>query len=170
MLTLVAAVIVAVAVLKAATDIAQAIRAGREDAVRERAARILASFAPGVASAEQDPRALLAWEPLARTARKTFPDEFRLLDAAAGTTFPFAVERLKAAHAAWTTEWLAWERAHDLTYKLKAAEAEQELEQAGGSPLARARLDAVEREKLDAYQRRYQEYIQIAKALQALSG
>jgi hypothetical protein len=34
----------------------------------------------------------------------------------------------------------------------------------------RARLDAVEREKLETYQRRYEEYVRVAKALQALSG
>ena len=36
--------------------------------------------------------------------------------------------------------------------------------------LLRARLDAVEREKLDRYQRRYAEYVRVAKALQALSS
>jgi hypothetical protein len=169
-LIVLAAVIVAAAVLKAATDIAAAIRGGREDTVRQRAAHLLASFAAGVAAAEQDPRALLAWEPLARTARKAFPDEFRVLDDARGAMFPFGAERLKAAHAAWTAEWLAWERSHDLTYKLKAVVAEHELEQAGGSTVGRATLEAIEREKLDTYQRRYEEYIRVAKALQALAG
>jgi hypothetical protein len=32
----------------------------------------------------------------------------------------------------------------------------------------RARLDAVESEKLDLYQRRYADYVRVAKALQAL--
>jgi hypothetical protein len=32
----------------------------------------------------------------------------------------------------------------------------------------RARLDAVEQEKLEIYQRRYAEYVRVAKALQAL--
>jgi hypothetical protein len=32
----------------------------------------------------------------------------------------------------------------------------------------RAKVDAIEREKLDAYQRRYEEYVRVAKALQAL--
>jgi hypothetical protein len=35
--------------------------------------------------------------------------------------------------------------------------------------LARARLDAVEREKLELYQRRYEEYVRVSKALQSLS-
>ena len=33
---------------------------------------------------------------------------------------------------------------------------------------ARARLDAIEQEKLELYQRRYAEYVRVAKALQAL--
>ena len=46
-----------------------------------------------------------------------------------------------------------------------AGEAER-----GVQPMAqlRARLDAVEREKLDLYQRRYTDYVRVAKALQAL--
>jgi hypothetical protein len=34
--------------------------------------------------------------------------------------------------------------------------------------MARARLDAIEGEKLDLYQRRYADYVRTAKALQAL--
>jgi len=45
---------------------------------------------------------------------------------------------------------------------------EQEIALAGTSAVLRARLDAVESEKLDLYQRRYQEYVRVAKALQAL--
>jgi hypothetical protein len=32
----------------------------------------------------------------------------------------------------------------------------------------RQRVEAIEREKLDRYQQHYQEYVQVAKALQAL--
>ena len=56
----------------------------------------------------------------------------------------------------------------DAEYKLKAAVVEQELAAAGASPVLRGKLDAVEREKLDLYQRRYSEYVRVAKALQAL--
>ena len=52
----------------------------------------------------------------------------------------------------------------------RVAAAEQELVAAGPSPLLRARLDAVEREKLELYQRRYEEYVRVARALQALVG
>ena len=82
--------------------------------------------------------------------------------------FPFSEDALQAAHAQWTADWLAWEGAHDAEYKLKAAEVEHELAASGGAPFIRAKLDAVEREKLDRYQRRYQEYVQVAKALQSL--
>ena len=49
----------------------------------------------------------------------------------------------------------------------EAAVLDRELA-AGESAMIRARLEAVEREKIDLYQRRYQEYVQIAKALQSL--
>jgi hypothetical protein len=164
----VAALIVAGAIVWAAEAIVRESRKAREDASRGRTAELLRTFAPGVAAALSDPRALLAWQPLARTARQIFPDEFAALDRAAGGAFPFTQEQLEAAHSRWTTEWLAWERSHDAAFKLKAALVEDELASSGGSPLVRARLDAVEREKLDLYQRRYEEYIRIAKALQAL--
>jgi hypothetical protein len=38
----------------------------------------------------------------------------------------------------------------------------------GAAGIGRARLDAIEREKLDLYQRRYAEYVRTAKALQTL--
>ena len=49
---------------------------------------------------------------------------------------------------------------------------EDEIARAGGlpSPLLRTRLAAVEREKLERYQQRYEEYIRTAKALAALTG
>jgi hypothetical protein len=89
------------------------------------------------------------------------------LDRAAGSTFPFTREQIQAAHSQWTADWLGWERSHDAEYKLKAASLEHELAldaTPGGSMVARARLEAVEREKLDLYQRRYQDYVRVAKA------
>jgi len=166
----IAAMIVAGTIAWAAQAIVREWRQARGDASRGRIAQLLQVFAPGVAAAQSDPRTLLAWQPLARTARQVFPDEFAALDRAAGSAFPFGREQLEAAHSRWTTEWLAWERSHDAAFKLKAALVEDELASSGGSPLVRARLDAVEREKLDLYQRRYEEYIRIAKALQALFG
>jgi hypothetical protein len=138
------------------------------DTHRIRALHILETFAPALDSAARDPRTILVWYPLARAARQMFPDELALLDRATDAAFPFSRERIQAAHARWTTDWLAWERTHDGEYKLKAAAVEAEAIASGPSPLIRARLDAIEREKLDLYQRRYEEYVRVAKALQVL--
>ena len=132
---------------------------------------LLATFAPAIAAAHQDPRQLLVWYPLARTSRKLFPDAFKELDVAAGGTFPFTKDQLNAAHSRCTADWLAWERAHDAEYSLKAAQVQDEIDRAGGpaSPLLRTRLAAVEQQKLERYQQRYEEYIKTAKALAALA-
>jgi hypothetical protein len=55
---------------------------------------------------------------------------------------------------------------------LKAAEVQNEIDRTGqsaslASPLLRTRLAAVEQQKLDRYQQRYEEYIKTAKALAA---
>lgn len=163
-----AALIVSAAVLAAAFRVASAVQASRAEPPRARALELTAMFAPGLSAAAGDPRAILVWEPLARMARHIFPEEFALIDQAAGGAFPFSTDRLQAAHAQWTADWLAWERSHDTEFKLKAAAVEQEIAAAGSSALLRARLDAVEGEKLDLYQRRYREYVRVAKALQAL--
>jgi hypothetical protein len=166
---LLAAIVVAGAVVWAALQIAAALKGNRGDAESaERVAMLLTLFAPALMAAQQDPRALLVWQPLARAARQLFPADFMALDRSTGGTFPFSNERIEAAHAQWTADWLAWELAHDAEYKLKAAAAEHDVTAQGGSSIARARLDAVEREKLDLYQRRYTEYVRTAKALQAL--
>jgi hypothetical protein len=164
----IAAAIVAAAIVWAAHALVSELRAVRTEATRTRTLAVLQTFSAGIAAAHTDPRALITWVPLARAARQLLPAEFALLDAAAGGSFPFSAERIQAAHAQWTAEWLAWERTHDAEYKLKAVVLERELA-AGESAMARARLEAVEREKLDLYQRRYQEYVQVAKALQSLS-
>ena len=135
--------------------------------------RLLATFGPAVAAVQQDPRQLLVWYPLAQTSRKLFPEAFAELDkAAAGGRFPFTKEQLQAAHARCSSDWLSWERAHDAEYSLKTAEVQNEIERAGqsatqASPLLRTRLAAVEQQKLERYQQRYEEYIKTAKALAA---
>ena len=102
--------------------------------------------------------------------RLLLPAECDALDKAAGGHFPFTTSQIEAAHARWTTDWLAWERAHDAEFKVKAAVAEQEIAASGGAADARGRLETIEREKLELYQRRYQDYVQVAKALQALTA
>src|SRR5436190_3520698 len=153
-----------------ARQIAAEVRAARVEMFRGRATAIIQSFGPAMAEVSRDPRALVIWYPIAKTARAIDPDLFASLDRAAARTFPFSADQVQAAHAQWTADWLAWERMHDAEYKLKAASLEHESAARGeaASPILRARLDAVEREKLDAYQRRYQEYVQVAKALQTL--
>jgi hypothetical protein len=132
---------------------------------------LLATFAPAAAAAHQDPRQMLVWYPLAQTSRKLFPEAFKQLDAAAGGAFPFTKEQLKAAHSRWTADWLAWERAHDAEYSVKAAQVQDEIDRVQGqaSPLLRTRAAAVEQQKLERYQQRYEEYIKTAKALAAFA-
>jgi hypothetical protein len=170
-----AAVVVAAALLAAAflwgcSRIVASLDAGRDQASGSRTLALLAMFAPASTAAAADPRAVLAWEPVARTARQLFPKELSALDAAAGGRFPWGRERIQDAHAQWTAGWLAWERAHDAEYKLKLATIEDEIAHSEPSAVLRARADVIEREKLELYQRRYQEYVRVAKALQALAG
>jgi hypothetical protein len=156
------------AALIVAFRIASTLRQRRDDEARARRLRLMALFAAGIAQAADDPRALLIWQPLAESAHRLFPDDFAELDRAAGGVFPFSADAIQAAHARWSADWLAWERAHDAEYKLKAAAAEEELAACGGLPIARARLEAVEREKLERYQKRYEEYTRVSKGLHAL--
>ena len=129
---------------------------------------MMATFAPAVAAVRQDPKQLLAWYPLAQNSRKLFPEAFKELDEATGGAFPFSKELLEAAHARCTTDWLSWERAHDAEFSLKAAQVQDEIARAGQStPLLRTRLAAIEQEKLQTYQERYETYIKTAKALAA---
>ena len=132
---------------------------------------LFATFAPAAAAGHQDPRQLVVWHPIAQASRKLFPEAFKDLDAAAGGAFPFTREQLKAAHARCTADWLAWERAHDAEYSLKTAQVQDEIDRAQGqaSPLARTRLAAIEQQKLERYQQRYEEYIKTAKALAAFA-
>ena len=111
---------------------------------------------------------MLAWHPVANLARTTFPEECAELDRAGGTRFPFGEEQVQAVHARWTAAWLEWEQTHHADYKLRAATLDEELGPARSSSLGRARLDAVERERLASYQRRYEEYTRVSKALQTL--
>lgn len=165
----VAALVVAAAIGWAAIQVVAELRAARAaGGANDRIATLLTLFAPALVETQRDPRAFLVWQPIAKAARQLFPAEFAALDRAAGGTFPFPAERIEAAHAQWTADWLAWELAHDTEFKLKGAVAEHELAAQGGASVARARVDAVEREKLDLYQRRYAEYVRTAKALQSL--
>jgi len=171
---MVAAAVVLAAALIAGTIWAAASRVGRElaaarvDAGLARRAQLLAMLTPGLAASVRDPHALLATHALAALVRRVFPDDAAILERESGGTFPFSREQVQAVHSRWTAEWLAWERTHDGEYKRKAVEAEETLRASGGSAVMRAKLESIEREKLDLYQRRYEEYVRVAKALQAL--
>jgi hypothetical protein len=153
----------AVAIACATLAVVVELRRTRDDA---NAAALLGLFATAAAEARSDPQRLLAWQPAVATARRLFGAAMRRLDVAAGGAFPFGDSLAKEAHARWTASWLAWERAHDEEYKLKAAAIEASI--ARGDAGARTRLAAVEREKLERYQQRYEEYIRVGKALAAL--
>jgi hypothetical protein len=168
---IVSVLLVAVAVGAVAAGLAR-VRAHLERDRRDTTIQqMLATFAPAAAAVQQDPKLLLVWYPLAQTSRKLFPEAFTELDKAAGGAFPFTKAQLQAAHARCSSEWLVWERAHDAEYSLKAAEVQNEIERSGdhGSPLLRTRLAAIEQQKLERYQQRYEEYIKTAKALAAFA-
>src|SRR5436309_10733000 len=140
MLFLVSTLIVAAVIGWGCAQVARELKAMREEVGRARSLHVLSTFAAALQAASADPRSILDWEPLARTARQLYAEEFAQLDGALGSTFPFSAERIQNAHARWTAEWLAWERTHDAEYKLKAAAAEEELTRSAGSTVARARL------------------------------
>jgi hypothetical protein len=167
-LLLVSALVVAAAVVGAGVYVAKELAAARGELARARSLELMTVFASGIAAAATDPRALLVWQPLAASARALYPAEFLELDKAAGGRFPFTREQIEDAHARWSADWLTWEQSHDATYKMKAAEIQREIA-AGGSAALRDRLDAVEREKLELYQRRYSDYVRVSKGLQALT-
>src|SRR5947209_8626981 len=108
MLALLSALIVATAVGWGATRIVAELKASRNDRARERVLDLLQAFASASSAAAADPKAVLVWVPLARVARQISPEEFAQLDRASGSTFPFGSDRIQAAHAQWTADWLAW--------------------------------------------------------------
>lgn len=167
-LSLVALVVVVVGgVVYAALQVAKAIKgASRERTI----CHLQAMFAPALQAVDRDPQQLITWYPIAQASRRMFPEACAALDAAMGRTFPFTQAQVQDAHARWTASWLAWERSHDGEYALRASALQEELSRTGdvATPLGRARVAALEREKLERYQDRYQEYIRAAKALQAL--
>jgi len=170
-LALVAAGVLGVAAVLvwAALRMSAAVGQLREDAARQRSLQLLALLTPGRVAAREDPKALLAWQPVAGLARRLYPEECAALDRAAGSTFPFGAEEIQAAHARWTSAWLAWEAAHDAEYRARAAALEEELRRAGGGEGVRARLEAVGRERLARYQQQYEEYTKVSRVLRTLA-
>ena len=129
--------------------------------------RLAVTFAPAIANARKNPNAFVAWSGIARRVRKLFPEAFHQLDSAGNGRFPFSRDLIEAVHAQWTTEWLTWERQHDLEYKQRTQSLELESEGLEGrsSEIIRSRIEVIEQEKLQRYQERYEEYVRIGKAI-----
>lgn len=157
-----------IAVIGALVVVAERARRDGRRQHRERlAALLLTTLAPDAARGE--PRDLLAWRATADSIRRMFPDAVRDIERRTGEAFPFSHAVIDDAHARWTAEWLAWERRHDIEFKQRASALEAELQAAGGSTVAgRARLAALDDEKLQAYQQRYEEYVRVGNGLTAL--
>lgn len=160
--------ILIVALIGVVLLVAERARRDRRRQHEERlAAMLLTSLAP--AAARSEPRDLLAWRDAAAAARRLFPDAVDAIETRTGEAFPFPHAVVDNAHARWTAEWLAWERRHDADFKERASGLEAELQAAGSPPSAiRARLAALDDEKLQAYQQRYEEYVRIGNGLAAL--
>ena len=128
---------------------------------------LLATFGQAVVQVQADPRALVAWASVATTARVLFPESFRELDAANGARFPFPGTVVEDVHARWTTQWLVWEREHDLEYKRQESRVEAELVRASteDAPRLQRQLEAIEQEKLQRYQEHYEEYVRVGRAI-----
>lgn len=133
------------------------------------AALLLAGVGPAVARA--DGRELLGWRSVATALREVLPDAVRAIEQGTGRPFPFPREVVDDAHARWTADWLAWERAHDIRFRQRTSALEAELRDRGegGTAAGQAQLAALDDEKLQDYQRRYEEYVRVGKALAALA-
>jgi hypothetical protein len=147
---------------------AERVRRDSQRQHRERlAALLLTTLAP--AAARGEPSDLLAWRATAGAVRKMFPEAVGDIERQTGEAFPFSHDVIDDAHARWTAEWLAWERRHDVEFKQRASALEAQLRDAGVStPEGRARLAALDDEKLQAYQQRYEEYVRVGNGLTAL--
>ena len=164
---LVATLTVVVAVAAVAAE-----RARREHGRQHREqliAVLLASVGPVIARA--DGRELLGWKRVARSIRELLPDTVRTIEHRTGQSFPFPREVVEDAHARWTADWLAWEREHDIRLRQRTSALEAELRASGEFVTAagQARLAVLDDEKLQQYQRRYEEYVRVGKELAALT-
>jgi hypothetical protein len=129
---------------------------------------LLATFGPVVERVHVDPRALLTWHPIAQAARRSFPDAFAALDGDESHRFPFTSALLESAHARWTTDWLAWEMEHDADFRRRSAAIETQSANAEPGE-TRAALEQLEQENLEGYQRQYETYVKVSKALATLA-
>jgi hypothetical protein len=129
---------------------------------------LLATFGPVMERAHTEPRTLLTWHPLAVAARQSFPEAFASLDGDGAHRFPFGSALLETAHATWTADWLTWEGEHDAEFRRRAAMLEAKSGDTDPRDI-RAGHDLLEREQLERYQRQYETYVKVSKALAALA-
>ena len=164
--------LVVATIVAAGAAIAGVAELARRDGRRQHRERLIAALLTSIApaAARADPRELFGWRRVAVAARDLFPDVVATIESRTGERFPFPRETVEEAHARWTAEWLAWERRHDADFRQRAIALEAELQTAGeaGSPAGRARMAALDDEKLQAYQHRYEEYVRIGNGLAAL--
>ena len=132
---------------------------------------LLSTFASTAKEVRSDPRLLLVHYPVVVAARRCFPDAFSALEEPQSKSFPLGSLEIEEAHARWTAEWLEWERSHESEYQRKAAVLNSELVNTTDArmPALRAELEAVEQQKLDLYQHRYEEYVGVSRALAKLT-
>jgi hypothetical protein len=161
------ALLIAAAIVWATSTISRAIQSLRAEFLKHRQMQLLALLSPARGRAQDDPAALLEWRRLSDVARVIVPEEAAALDRAAGERYPFTAADVQDAHARWSAAWLAWERANDSEFKARSAALHADATR-GGDGVPRAKLEALEQEKLDVYQRKYAEYVRVSKALQAL--
>jgi adenine phosphoribosyltransferase len=160
------ALIVAAAIWWTAQQIVGELRAAR-DGRRAAGCSCSSSSLPRARRGAARSTAFLVWYPLARSRASCCRPTARLDPRRRIVPVPAGAGA--GAHAQWTMTGSPGSGPTTAS-KLKAATAEQALAASPDSPVLRGRLDAVEREKLDTYQRRCAEYVRIAKALQALTS
>ncbi|MEE2635855.1 MAG: hypothetical protein VYE68_01305 [Acidobacteriota bacterium] len=144
------------------------LRARRRDA---QLLSLCATFGPPIERAQSDPRVLLAWYPVACAMRRQFAEAFAALSADPSKPFPWSPADIEAAHARWTADWLEWERHQDVEHRTMTADIETKLERAEATtiPGLKTRLEHLEQQKLEHYQRRYEEYVGVSRALKKLA-
>jgi hypothetical protein len=165
----IAALIVAAAIGAAAFVIATEVRAGARRCDADQGTHDPAGcLRPGIEAARADPRALLVWHPLGRAVRQPVSHRARgarqgrrrivPLHARPGAGGALAVDDRLAGVGASARRRLQGPRGGGRT---RTGGLERIAGRAGAGRRHR-------REKLDLYQRRYQDYVQVARALQAL--
>jgi len=162
-----AVLLVAVVLVFGVFAVMAALRARRRDA---RLLSVCATFGPAIERAQSNPRVLLAWYPAACAMKRQFADAFAALSADPSKPFPWGAADIEVAHARWTATWLEWERHQDAEHRATTAGIELELDQADANaiPALKTRLERLEQKKLERYQRRYEEYVSVSRALAKL--